>query len=153
MGIAHKLVLVGKPTADFDKIAQLVKGLGLENEVTLMGYVSKDDLIKLYGTANLVVVPSFKESFCFPLLEALASGCPTIASNVTALPEIGNDAVEFFDPYNCEDLASKMYRVIATSELGAHLSRKGVERAKSFSWEKCAQEHLAAYKEVSQIAD
>jgi len=153
MGIAHKLILVGKPTADFNKIAQLVKGLGLENEVMLMGYVSKDDLIKLYGTADLVVIPSFKESFCFPLLEALACGCPTIASNVTALPEIGGDAVEFFDPYNCEDLASKMYRVIATGELGAHLSRKGVERAKSFSWERCAQEHLAAYKEVSQIAD
>jgi len=151
--LKHKLILVGKPTENFSKIAQLVKELGLENEVILLGYVSKDDLIKLYGTADLVVIPSFKESFCFPLLEALACGCPIVASNVTALPEIGGDAVQLFDPYSCEDLASKMYKVIISGELSAYLSKKGVDRAKSFSWEKCAQHHLAAYEEVCLIAN
>ncbi len=77
-----------------------------------------------------------------------ACGCPIVASNVTALPETGNNAVEFFDPYNCEDLASKIYKVAVSSELRAYLSRKGVQRAKSFSWESCAQDHLAGYKDA-----
>lgn len=148
LGITHKLVLVGKPTKKYSEASQLARNLGLGKEVVLLGYIPKGDLIKLYGTADLVVIPSFKESFCLPLVESLACGCPTIASNVTALPEVGGGAIMYFDPYSEEELASRMYEVLGNSELRTRMSKKGIERAKLFSWEKCAREHLAVYEEV-----
>jgi len=150
LGIQHKLVLVGKPIDPSHEAMKAIMDLGLEKEVVITGYVPKKDLLKLYGLADLYVIPSFKESFGLPLLEAMACGCPVIASNVTALPEVGGDAVVFFDPYNYEELAKKMYRLLTNNELRSHFSRKALERARQFSWEKCAQEHLDVYNEVCQ---
>ena len=78
----------------------------------------------------------------------MACGCAVITSNVFACAEIARDAALLVNPYNIEEIAKAMYRLIINKKLRKELSKKGLEKAKQFSWEKCAKEHLEVYKNV-----
>jgi glycosyltransferase involved in cell wall biosynthesis len=147
-GIKHKLVLVGKPAQRFNEVSKLIKELGLEEEVISTGFVPYEDLPKLHNVADLFVLPSFKESFPHVLVEALACGCPVVTSNITCMPEITGDAGVLIDPYDVSSLTEGMYRVLTDEELRQGLKKKGLQRAKLFSWERCARETLAVYEEL-----
>lgn len=147
-GIEHKLVLVGKPAQKFGEVQRLIKELGLEKEVIITGFVPDEDLPKFYNAADLFVFPSFKESFGHVLVEAMACGCPVVTSNVTAMPEIVGDAGILIDPYDVNSLAEGIYKVLTNFKLRQELKRKGLQKAKFFSWEKCARETLKVYEEL-----
>jgi len=147
-GLEHRLVMVGTPVQKFDEVAKLIKELGLASEVITVGFVPRDDLPKLYNAADLFVLPSFKESFGHVLVEALACGCPVVTSNVTCMPEVVGDAGILIDPYDVNSLAEGMYRVLTDKELREDLRKKSLQRAKLFSWEKCAMETLKVYEEL-----
>lgn len=147
-GMEHKLVLVGKPSERFDEVLKLIKELDLEDEVITTGYVPREDLPKFYNAATLFVLPSFKESFSHVLVETMACGCPVVTSNITCMPEIAGDAGVLIDPYDVNSLADGMYKVLLDNELRRNLKKKGLERAKLFSWEKCARETLEVYEEL-----
>jgi len=150
-GIEHKLVLVGKPAQKFDVILNLIKKLGLEGEVITTGFVSDGDLPKFYNAADLFVLPSFKESFGHVLVEAMACGCPVVTSNVTCMPEIAGDAGVLIDPYDVSSLAEGMYQVLTDHQLRQELKKKGLQRARLYSWERCARETLEVYRELCEI--
>ena len=147
-GIEHKLVLVGKPSERFDEVLKLIKELDLEDEVISTDYVPREDLPKFYNAATLFVLPSFKESFAHVLVETMACGCPVVTSNITCMPEIAGEAGILIDPYDVNSLADGMYRILTDSQLRQNLRKKGLERAKLFSWEKCARETLEVYEEL-----
>jgi len=147
-GIEHKLVLVGKPAQKIVEILKLIKEFGLEDEVIFTGFVPDEDLPKFYNAATLFMLPSFKESWPHVLVEALACGCPVVTSNITCMPEIAGDAGIFIDPYDVNSLAEGMYKALTDNELRESLKKKGLERAKSFSWERCARETLKVYEEL-----
>lgn len=147
-GIEHKLVLVGKPAEKFDEVLKLIKELGLEGEVIITNYVPREDLPKFYNAATLFVLPSFKESFGHVLVEAMACGCPVVTSNTTCMPEIAGEAAILIDPYNINSLTHGMYEVLTDNELRQNLKQKSLERAKQFSWERCARETLEVYEEL-----
>ena len=147
-GMEHKLVFVGKPAQKFDEVLRLIKELGLEGEVITTGFTQYEDLPKLYNAADLFVLPSFKESFPHVLVEALACGCPVVASNIACMSEIAGEAGIFINPHDVNSLAEGMYNVLTNSELRQDLKEKGLQRAKSFSWEKCARETLKVYEEL-----
>lgn len=147
-GIEHTLVLVGKPAQKFNEVAKLIREFGLGEEVIPTGFVADEDLPKLYNAADLFVLPSFKESFGHVLVEAMACGCPVVTSNVTCMPEVVGDAGILIDPYDANSLAEGMYKVLTNSELRQDLREKGLQRAKLFSWEKCARETLKVYEEL-----
>ena len=76
------------------------------------------------------------------MVEAMACGVPTIASNTSCLPEISGNALVYFDPLSVEDMAASMEMVLRDSELRRRLSEKGIDRAREFTWESCARQTL-----------
>jgi glycosyltransferase involved in cell wall biosynthesis len=78
----------------------------------------------------------------------MACGCPIITSNTSSLPEVVGDAGILIDPYDIEELAKAMYEVLKDESFKMELAKKGLERAKLFSWRKTAEETWKVYEEV-----
>lgn len=105
-------------------------------------------LASLYASAAAFVYPSLYEGFGIPPLEAMSFGCPVVSSNTSSLPEVVGDAAEMFDPGDEADMCSAIERVISSSKKAQQLVKRGYDRVKYFSWEKCAQDTLSVYKKV-----
>lgn len=144
----YKLVIAGMPGHAHSEVLNRVKTLKLEEDVIIKGYVSTEELKALYCTAELFVFPSLYEGFGLPLLEAMASGTPIVSSDAASLPEVGGDAVIYFNPFDINDMAEKILMVLENNNLKSILIRKGYERIKNFSWEKAGQETLRIFEEV-----
>lgn len=146
----YKLVLVGRKENEYERISQQAKELKLENAIILTEHISEEELPYIYNGAELFVFPSLCEGFGLPPLEAMACGVPVITSNVSSLPEVVGDAAVLVDPYNVEEIAETIKEVLQDHALRDILSKKGLERAKNFSWEKTAQQTLEVYREVGE---
>ena len=96
------------------------------------------------------MIPSLYEGFCLPLIEAMACGTATIASNSSCLPEVSGGVLSYFDPLSIEDMAEKIESGLENNSLRQTLSRKGIRRASEFSWERCARETLNVLCSVSR---
>lgn len=127
-----KVVFVGSPQNDYEKIVKLIKELGLENDVVILGYVSDEDVVGLYKAALGLVMPTFFGPTNIPPLEAFALGCPVCISNVYAMPEQVGDAALLFDPKNIDDIADKISMLWNSESLRKKLIEKGF--AKSLDW-------------------
>lgn len=144
-----RLVIVGARNYwKSSPVAQAVEQKGLQDCVTFTGYVPDEDLPALYNGADLFCFPSLYEGFGLPVLEAMACGTPVITSNTSSLPEVAGDAALLVDPYNVEEIATAMRRVLEDPALAQELRKKGLERAKQFTWEKTARETIAVYEKV-----
>jgi len=137
-----QLVIAGKKGWLYEEIFQQVEELELEGKVVFTGYVVAGDLPALLSGAGLFVFPSLYEGFGLPVLEAMACGTPVICSNASSLPEVAGDAALLVDPLDVEGLAAAMERVLGDEALRAELIERGFERARKFSWERCARETL-----------
>lgn len=124
----------------------LVHALGLTPQVRFLVRVSNDELLALYNAASLFVFPSLQEGFGLPLLEAMACGAPVVASDNSSIPEIAGGAALLVDAQDDDSMAASMRRVLTDGPLCASLVRKGLERAATFSWERCARETIGAYE-------
>lgn len=141
--IPHDLVIVGAKdgfiTGD-EAVKRYATTLG--TRVFFSGYVD-DALLKQYFVhADCFVFPSLYEGFGLPPLEAMACGCPTIVSNAASLPEVCGDAALYCNPYNVNDICSKIHLLLKTPFLRETLIRKGFERAKQFNWDDSAAQTL-----------
>jgi len=141
------LVLVGSKGWHYDKIFDSISDIGpLKDRIIVTGYVADEDLAPLYTDALAFIYPSFCEGFGLPPLEAMQCGVPVITSNTTSLPEIVGDAGIMLDPLDIDGLCHSILQIYRDSSLRKSMSKKSLERAKQFSWEKCTQETIAAYK-------
>ncbi|MDD5590023.1 MAG: glycosyltransferase family 1 protein [Candidatus Portnoybacteria bacterium] len=147
------LVIGGGTGWLFEGIFQAAQRSKYSNFIKFTGFVEPEDKVYLYNLALLFVYPSFFEGFGFPPLEAMACGVPTITSNTSSLPEIMGDAGLMVDPYNPAELAWVIEQVFNDENLAAELSRRGLERAKIFSWDRCAQETFKLIKEKNAYRD
>jgi len=146
-----KFVIGGKKDPRFfPRVEKKMDDLLLKDRVVFLDYVPEENLPHLYSEAAAFVFPSLYEGFGLPPLEAMACGCPVIISNAASLPEVCGDAAYYVDPYNVESIAEGIYRVLTDEVLRSNLIEKGLERAKLFSWEKSAKEHLKVFEEVLQ---
>ena len=146
--IPHRLVLAGKPGHGWEEIRAAIERGGVQDCVDVPGYVSNEDLAKLYPSADVFVFPSAYEGFGLPVLEAMACGTPVACSNAASLPEVGGEAVEYFDPWSVEEMAAAIERVLDSPGLQAEMREKGLKQAAQFTWEECARKHLEVYRRV-----
>jgi glycosyltransferase involved in cell wall biosynthesis len=127
----------------FTDIKSEIKELDLGEKVTLAGFIAQDDLPAIYRHAELFVFPSLYEGFGLTPLEAMASGAPTAVSKSSSLPEVGGDAILYFNPYDIEEMARIINKVLKNSKLKKRLSEKGRERAEKFKWKDFVRKILA----------
>jgi glycosyltransferase involved in cell wall biosynthesis len=124
-----KLVLTGADTGLAPELRQAAKSMGIGERTLFTGYVSDDDLAALTAGSLALIFPSLFEGYGMPVAEAMSMGVPVLCSNVTSLPEVGGEAVVYFDPRKPEDVAAAIGRMAAEPGLAADLARRGRERA------------------------
>jgi glycosyltransferase involved in cell wall biosynthesis len=117
--------------------------------IVFLMHVPDEDLVLLFNGASLFVFPSLEEGFGLPPLEAMACGTPCVAANNSSIPEVVEDAAVLFDSDDPRALSETIAKVLRDDELRYELTKKGLKRATYFSWEKCALDTIAAYKQVT----
>lgn len=122
-----------------------VEADGLQDVVRPLGWVPDEDLPAIIGAAALAVQPSLYEGFGLPILEHMACGQVVAASNSSSHPEVGGAAAAYFDPYNVEDMAGVIARLLTDRDEIEHRRALGLEQAARFSWERAARETEAVY--------
>jgi len=140
------LVLTGAAGPAEGAVVSSIVELGLASNVRRVGRVPADELDASFRDAVALVYPSTYEGFGLPLAEAMAVGCPVIASNRTALPEVLGEAGIILDPDDVDGWAVTMLRLLADEGLRAELIAAGRERVRSFSSEEAARRQVAAYR-------
>ncbi|MFM2286261.1 MAG: a-glycosyltransferase, glycosyltransferase family 4 protein, partial [Bacteroidota bacterium] len=124
------------------------QSLQFKEEIVFAGRLQADELHRVISAAfALSFVPLF-EGFGIPILEAFACGTPVITSNVTSMPEVAGDAALLANPYDVNDIASKMLELWKHPELRMQLKAKGLERRKDFSWEITANQLWACIEKT-----
>lgn len=146
--VNHKFVIAGPKDERYREVFVTVERLGLTGDIIFIGNVDHKVLPAVYNMASLFIYPSLYDGFGFPPVEAMACGLPVITSNVSSLPEIVSDAGILVDPYNIEEIATAMWKVISDKELSEEMAGKGIKRAAGFTWERCARGTLKVYNDV-----
>lgn len=129
-------------------VEKRVRKLGIGEKVHLLGSVSNHDLICLYNSAEMFLFPSLAEGFGVPVLEAMACGCPVVASDIPPFREFANDCVLMVDPNSLEDIVSACFALLNDQGLRENLSGKGLRQAKKYCWSKITQKILGLYDEL-----
>ena len=146
-GITHKLLIFTRRGygAEAEK---LVYHLNLQKYVDFIGHLPQDELIGLYNRAEVFVHLAGYEGFGLTTLEAMACGCPVVTTNVGSLPEVVGDAGILKNQEDIEGLVNAIYEVLTNDGLRQDMIKRGLERAKMFSWEKTARETIKVYEDV-----
>ncbi|MCG3113618.1 MAG: glycosyltransferase family 4 protein [Candidatus Manganitrophus sp. SB1] len=141
----YPLVLVGGMGWLMEGLDVEIEKLGIRSTTIKIGYVPREDLPSLYSGAVVFVYPSLYEGFGLPPLEAMASGTPVITSNVSSLPEVVGDAGVQLHPGDVNRLSEEIESFLDDDQRRSFFRQKGLERAKQFTWEKCAAMTLDVY--------
>jgi glycosyltransferase involved in cell wall biosynthesis len=146
------LVLVGKVFADKPNIPehhaveQAILTSGKSDQIRCLGFVPSHHLSVIYSKATLYVQPSWYEGFGLPILEAMKFGCPVASSDRGSLPEIGGDAVVYFDP--SKDMTTTIDKLIKSPDKLEELSALGLVQAAKFTWDNAAKHTHDIYEKV-----
>jgi glycosyltransferase involved in cell wall biosynthesis len=146
--VPDQLVIAGGKGWLYESIFERVRSLGLEQRVHFPGFVDDVDLPALYSAARLFAYVSLYEGFGLPLLEAMACGAPVIASNVSSLPEVVGEVGLQVDPRDTDAIAQALRQMIDRPDLRSASMAAGLDRARTFTWDKAAGELLAIYDKL-----
>ncbi|MBF8249956.1 MAG: hypothetical protein HW400_557 [Candidatus Levybacteria bacterium] len=144
-----RLLLIGKEDYFYKRLINKVAEMGLSEKVIFLQNLSDKELVNLYQNAQALILPSLMEGFGLPALEAMANNCLVLASDIPALKEVCGGAALYFNPLSVNELVDKLNLITShTTEYRAleELRKKGIERAKLFSWRKMAKETLKIYE-------
>jgi glycosyltransferase involved in cell wall biosynthesis len=143
-----KLLIIGDEISKLPALRHAVHRHKLHKHVRFLGYVPDDQLAVLYRLAAVFVFPSLYEGFGLPPLEAMASGTPVVVSNVSSLPEVVGDAAALVDPHDIDSIVDGLRSVLTNPARAEEMRRKGLERAREFSWERSVAHTLEVYKRI-----
>lgn len=142
------VVFTGGPGPETPALDEHAQSLGLADRVHRLGRVSEGELDGLYRSAAATVFPSTYEGFGNPALEAMARGCPVIATTAASIPEVVGDAGLLVEPRSPDALADAMRRVLGDPELDAQLRAAGPVRAEHFGWKGAGEALVSAYRDA-----
>jgi len=151
--LSYPLAIVGGEYRPGERVPlqALVSKLGMENSVLFLGEVVGEELVGLYNAARLFVFPSLDEGFGIVLVEAMASGVPVIASNISAIPEVvGEAGILLENPLDHKELAAKMALLLTDCTLRESLIERGFLQARKFSWRESGKAYLKIYNELTE---
>jgi glycosyltransferase involved in cell wall biosynthesis len=114
--------------------------------IVYLGFLPTAEVALVMSGAAALVYPSLYEGFGLPVLEAMACGTPVVTSGVGGLGEVAGDSALIVDPEDVESIAAGIARVLDNGALHRELARRGVERARVFSWDRAARETLRVYE-------
>ena len=123
---------------------RLISSLGLEDAI--LHYQKVANISLFYNAADLFVFPSYYEGFGFPLVEAMASGCPVIAGDSSSIPEVVGKAGILFPSSDVAILSESIYRVLTDPNVRSMMIENGLERSLKFDWGVCAKQTLEVYE-------
>jgi glycosyltransferase involved in cell wall biosynthesis len=144
--IRDKLIIVGKTGWHFKEIIDIPEKLS--DSIIFKGYIPEEQLIELYQQAKFFIYPSLYEGFGLPIVEAMASGCPIITSNVSSIPEVAGDAAFYINPKSNRQLIDGILKLSGDGNLRQKLALKGLKQAKKFSWKQCAEKTILLYEKI-----
>jgi glycosyltransferase involved in cell wall biosynthesis len=127
---------------------EILRRAGQNQRIVVTGYVSNDELNRLYSRAAVFAFPSLDEGFGMPVLDAMARGVPVLTSNKSALPEVAGDAALLVEPASVDSIETGLKKLIEDEALRTELSNRGIERARQFSWGKAVEETWQVYGEL-----
>ncbi|MFA4954220.1 MAG: glycosyltransferase family 1 protein [Patescibacteria group bacterium] len=142
VGDPFRLALVGAHGFGYEEIKRAIEDSAFKSDILELGYIPEADKPYLLAGAHALIHPSFYEGFGIPPVEAMACGCPVLASNAASLPEILDNAAEFFSPHEPEQLVALMDKIAADVAKRQSMSALGLERAKLFTWRAAAEKTL-----------
>jgi glycosyltransferase involved in cell wall biosynthesis len=142
------LVLAGSKGWLYDDFFARLEAEDLGDAVQFLGWVPDDQLPAVIAAAGLAVQPSLYEGFGLPILEEMACGQVVAASSSSSHPEVGGEAAAYFDPYQVEEMAAVIGRLLGDNEEYAHRRQLGLQQAAQFSWQRAAEETAAVYNRL-----
>lgn len=142
------MVVIQRSRVGLPRFREAMKQSGAEDRIHVFGPVDDEDVVTLMHAAYGFVFPSRYEGFGIAVLEAMAADCPVICSNAASLPEVAGEAGLLFDVDDIEGYAHGMRRILDDESLRQDLIRRGRERVASFTWERCVDATVAAYREI-----
>jgi glycosyltransferase involved in cell wall biosynthesis len=144
-----RLIIAGRAGSGSARWLEEIAKPPLAGHVEYLGYVSADAREPLFKGAQLFVLPSFEEGFGLPALEAMSAGVPVVVSDRGSLPEVVGDAGLLIDPEEPSSLAAAIERIVSDTSLRETLARRGLERARQFSWKQTALSVRRAYEDAA----
>jgi glycosyltransferase involved in cell wall biosynthesis len=142
------LVLVGGDDYFYNRLKKETKKSNLSENIIFFGRASDQELAALYRQADFYVFPSICEGFGLPPLEAMKAGLPVAAAAASCLPEILEDAADWFSPEDTRDITGSLVRMASDPGLKQRLTEKGAQRVNFFSWTKCAKQTIEIYRQI-----
>jgi glycosyltransferase involved in cell wall biosynthesis len=143
------LVVVGTKGWQHDSIFEAIAlNPAVKKRIVFTGYVEDEELPALYSSALGFVYPSLYEGFGLPPLEAMQCGAPVIVSDTSSLPEVAGNAGIMVSPKDKDALCQAILELYQKTDLRKNLKARGLEQARQFSWTRCAQETIDAYKQA-----
>lgn len=147
-----QLAIVGKTNKMDKEVLELPRRLGVAGHVRFLGCVPDQDLAALYGAARVFIFPSLYEGFGIPPLEAMACGCPVVASHAASIPEVCGDVAVYVDPLSVDSIAQGIAQVVNDRSVSEELRRRGLDRVTRFSYTNAAKQLLDIFRGVSPRA-
>jgi glycosyltransferase involved in cell wall biosynthesis len=145
----HRLVLAGADSKHADRVKKAAAHSKYKNDIFFTGHFPLKNLPELYAGSEMVVFPSKYEGFGMGVLEAMACGVPVACARSASLPETAEHGALYFDPNSAEDMADRMVTLATNREVYKECRQRGLERAKLFSWERCAEQTFKILMETA----
>jgi len=148
------LLVIGGPSSNthgpdnLSQVREVISKYDLADNVRFPGYVPRSHCSILFKNASVYVFPSLFEGFGLPIIESMHSGTPVVSANRASLPEIGGEAVVYFDPLDTNNMSDAICLVLTQPRLREEMIKRGYERVKQFSWDKTADGYMHVFEQV-----